>query len=319
MIFSLFPVTMANKALNLRCKTKTGQHSMTGLHLSSTIGQLKITISELTKIPSDRLKVLQGYPPKVVDLSNVEQCLSDIPLRSGDTLIVEEDTSSRKRNYHGDRIDNDIQSQNAKVKGMLMRKVVPADNSCLFTSVDCLMNNGKVNLSSAPSMRELIAGVVISEPVTYNDAFLGKSNQDYCKWIMNKESWGGAIEISILSKYYSIEIDVVDTQSGRIDRFGEDQSYSKRILVIYDGIHYDPLILEPLVPGDDIQTIFSTLDGAVLAQAMDIASEAKASKQFTDVSSFSLKCLICQKLLTGQTQAQLHAKESGHINFGEVN
>ncbi len=31
----------------------------------------------------------------------------------------------------------------------------------------------------------------------------------------------GAIEISILCKHYQIEIDVVNTESGRIDRFGK--------------------------------------------------------------------------------------------------
>ena len=34
----------------------------------------------------------------------------------------------------------------------------------------------------------------------------------------------GAIELSIFSEYYQIELDVVDVQSQRIDRFGECQS-----------------------------------------------------------------------------------------------
>lgn len=302
-------------ALNLRCQTKSGQHYLTGLTLSSSIGKLKEMICEKTKIPKDCIKVRQGYPPKVVDLSVESNELSTLPFRSGDTLIVEEDSSLRKRRI--EQVDKDIQDQITNSSGMLMRKVVPADNSCLFTSVDCVMNNGTVDLTAAPQMRELIAGVVMSDPDNYNEAFLGKNNANYCKWIMNKESWGGAIEISILSKYYSVEIDVVDTQSGRIDRFGEDMNYLKRVLVIYDGIHYDPLIMEPLIPGDEIQTIFSTKDAGVLSQAMEIANEAKTSRQYTDTAKFTLRCLVCQKCLVGQKEAQDHAKSSGHINFGE--
>ena len=88
--------------------------------------------------------------------------------------------------------------------------------------------------------------------------------------------------------------------------------------MIYDGIHYDPLIMEPLEPSQSIQTVLLTSDAAVLGQAMEIASEAKASRQYTDVANFSIRCLVCQTLLSGQTETQTHAKATGHINFGEV-
>lgn len=38
---------------------------------------------------------------------------------------------------------------------------------------------------------------------------------------------------------------MVNTQHSVINKFGEDQDYGQRILLIYDGIHYDPLYLEP--------------------------------------------------------------------------
>lgn len=64
--------------------------------------------------------------------------------------------------------------------------------------------------------------------------------------------------------------------------------------------------------------MFLTADEEVLHQAEELAHEAKASKQYTDVDGFSLKCLQCQVLLRGQIQAQEHAKSTGHMNFGEV-
>jgi ubiquitin thioesterase OTU1 len=64
--------------------------------------------------------------------------------------------------------------------------------------------------------------------------------------------------------------------------------------------------------------MFLTADEQVLRQAEELAREAKASKQYTDVDGFSLKCLQCQKLLKGQIQAQEHAKSTGHMNYGEI-
>ena len=42
------------------------------------------------------------------------------------------------------------------------------------------------------------------------------------------------------------------------------------------------------------------------------------ARQYTDVANFSLRCLVCGTALTGHTDAQAHAKKTGHVNFGEV-
>lgn len=46
-------------------------------------------------------------------------------------------------------------------------------------------------------MREIIAMEVASDQETYNEAMLGKPNADYCVWIQQPSSWGGAIEVFI--------------------------------------------------------------------------------------------------------------------------
>jgi ubiquitin thioesterase OTU1 len=117
-----------------------------------------------------------------------------------------------------------------------------------------------------------------------------------------------------MTKYYQVEICVVDIQTGRIDRFGEDCEYSTRVFLLYDGIHFDPLYKET---GSTIQTKFSTSDQMTMQQAIEMGHEFRKTRQFTDTSNFKLRCLACQIGLTGQTQAQEHAKTSGHINFGE--
>lgn len=232
----------------------------------------------------------------------------------GDTLIVEEEKNKPKP-----------QMQPTVTKGpsfalapVLERRVVPADNSCLFTSVNYVMEGGVYDPACAAEMRGLIAQIVASDPTAYSEAVLGKTNEDYCTWIRRDDTWGGAIEVSILSKFYQCEICVVDTQTVRVDRFGEDAGYTKRVLLIYDGIHYDPL--QKVMPSADVpaQTVFSTTDDIILAQALELADEARRKRQFTDVNRFSLRCMVCQTGLVGQKEAREHAKETGHTNFGEV-
>ncbi|XP_063586795.1 uncharacterized protein LOC134764150 [Penaeus indicus] len=65
-------------------------------------------------------------------------------------------------------------------------------------------------------------------------------------------------------------------------------------------------------------TIFPATDDSVLAQAKDIAMEAKHSGQFTDTNAFRLECKQCGTLITGEDQALAHAKKTGHSKFDEV-
>lgn len=196
--------------------------------------------------------------------------------------------------------------------------MVPSDNSCLFTSVYFCLSSGELNAKKGVALRQIIAETVAGDEMLYTEGFLGRPNREYCTWILNHEHWGGAIELSILSRYYQIEIDAVDTQNVRINRFGEDQNYSTRILLIYDGIHYDPLIMELFDANQSIKTIFPTTDESILTSVLEIAKESKASRLYTDVQNFTLKCGICHKKLTGQIEAQTHAKETGHTSFSEM-
>lgn len=187
------------------------------------------------------------------------------------------------------------------------------------------LTDGILDLSVTKNMRKIIADFVNADHDTYCDAFLGKSNKEYCNWILRDDSWGGAIELSILSRYYGLELVVIDAQTGRLDRFGEDQNYDCRGFLLYSGIHYDPLMWEELLP--DVtnsnrqittKTIFSVADNYALVMAQEIGEEAKKSHQYTNVHSFTLQCSVCNKGLTGQHEAVKHAKETGHSNFAEV-
>ncbi|XP_046650193.1 ubiquitin thioesterase OTU1-like [Daphnia pulicaria] len=306
---------MASK-MQLRVKHKGGQSVISTLSLTSRVEQLLDELSKSTQIPVHLVKILRGFPPIAVDISDKSVSLSECGLQERDTILVEELIETQP--VQSLPVSHEDSTELGKIApaGILLRKVVPSDNSCLFTSIGfCL--SGKPDPKSSSFMRELVGSTVISQTETYNEALLGKPNKEYQKWILQDDSWGGAIELAILSSYFGLEIDVVNTQHSIINKFGEDQNYGQRILLIYDGIHYDPLYLEPF-DGSQNKTLFPTSDSAVLQQAEELAAEARASHQFTDVNHFTLKCMVCNCFLTGQIQAQQHAKETGHANFGEV-
>jgi len=53
-------------------------------------------------------------------------------------------------------------------------------------------------------------------------------------------------------------------------------------------------------------------------EASQLAKEARSSRQYTDVQKFTLMCNDCKIRLSGQVAAQQHAKDTGHMSFGEV-
>ncbi|XP_038223019.1 ubiquitin thioesterase OTU1 [Zerene cesonia] len=309
-------------SLAIKVKSKNGQQILKDLTSDSTVGELKMFLSSLTDVSCENISVLLGYPPKPLDISNNDKKLCEIGLKTGETLIIEEKSvsvgESTPQASKDKPIENGIVSHENQTPcrpGILMKKVVPSDNSCLFTSIGFVLN-GNVDTTVHTLMRQIIAMEVASDHETYNEAMLGKPNAEYCAWIQQPSSWGGAIEVAILSRFYGLEMAVVDTLNAIINRFGEDKNYGQRVFLLFDGVHYDPLYLEQSDGG--IQTVFPAEDLEIYKEAEQLAKEAKSSRQFTDLNKFTLKCQICDKLLTGQVEAQKHAKETMHANFGEV-
>ncbi|ESR65575.1 OVARIAN TUMOR DOMAIN-containing deubiquitinating enzyme 2 [Citrus sinensis] len=206
------------------------------------------------------------------------------------------------------------------MEGIIVRRVIPSDNSCLFNAVGYVMEHDK---NKAPELRQVIAATVASDPVKYSEAFLGKSNQEYCSWIQDPEKWGGAIELSILADYYGREIAAYDIQTTRCDLYGQEKKYSERVMLIYDGLHYDALAISPFegAPEEFDQTIFPVQKGRTIGPAEDLAlklvKEQQRKKTYTDTANFTLRCGVCQIGVIGQKEAVEHAQATGHVNFQE--
>jgi len=197
---------------------------------------------------------------------------------------------------------------------VLKRVVVPADNSCLFTSINFCMCGEVVNSEHTQFMRQIISTTVSADQIKYSEPILGKTNEKYCSWIQTKDAWGGAIEVQILADYFQVMIVVIDTQSVSMTKFGELGNYEQMMLLIYDGIHYDPLC--QISPAK--KEIFPSADQSILEIARELGQTENMKHNYTDTTGFTLKCLVCGHRMTGQRDAQIHAEKTKHINFSEV-
>ena len=122
----------------------------------------------------------------------------------------------------------------------VVRRLIAADNSCLFNAVGYVTQHTR---GEAAHLRELIASHIAAEQETYSEAVLGMPPLAYCDWLLQPDSWGGAIELSILSQLCGLQIDAADIQTCRVDRYGESGGFQERVLLLSDGLHYDAVAL----------------------------------------------------------------------------
>jgi len=138
------------------------------------------------------------------------------------------------------------------------------------------------NLSSNKHLRNIVATKIESDQNTYSEAILGRTNSDYCKWIRRDDSWGGGIELAILTKIYEIEICVINTESGgRIDYFGEDRNFPYRVFLLYNNLHYDPVysVTYDIVEQKELlQTKFHRSNENILSLAKDLVNIEQSTK-----------------------------------------
>eukprot|EP01091_Cochliopodium_minus_P017666 TRINITY_DN6979_c0_g1_i1.p1 TRINITY_DN6979_c0_g1~~TRINITY_DN6979_c0_g1_i1.p1 ORF type:complete len:310 (-),score=94.64 TRINITY_DN6979_c0_g1_i1:69-998(-) len=308
--------------MNLAIESKVGRKRVK-IDKTAKLIDLKDMIEKEIFIPKNQQKLLNGFPP--LELIDDEKTLEALGVRSGDKIMVQEaiGTSSSGSN---DSVPQDkmvckrplfVTSHNDQ--GTVVRRIVDANNACLF---NCIGYNfeGKTR-SKSPELRQLIISILKSDVLTYSEAFLGKENHDYCKWIENKDAWGGAIELSIFAEYYMTEIAVFDIQTTKMYLYGEGCNFKQRCYLIYDGLHYDPLALaksENSGESEDI-TLFETTDKFVEKQGQALCDKMHQQNLFTDTSKFMLRCLVCGKGLSGENEAMEHCKLTKHTNFAEYN
>ncbi|KAJ2547054.1 ubiquitin-specific protease otu1 [Coemansia sp. RSA 1933] len=204
--------------------------------------------------------------------------------------------------------------------GFLVRRTVPSDNSCLFTSLSmCLGYPGL----TPQSLRQIVCECIREDPERFNEAVLGMPVEQYCRWIQQPDNWGGGIEMAAISSRYHVEICSLDIKTLRIDRFGEGK-YARRVVVLYSGSHYDYVAQVASIgdPRDFDQTEFetgftSTDDDALLSAALTLAGKLNDGNGFVNTQA-ELKCESCGVLVRGEHGARQHAAATRHGNFKQI-
>ncbi len=171
------------------------------------------------------------------------------------------------------------------------KECVKADGNCLFNCATLALEG---TVDKPQEMREIIASVMLSDPLTYSKEELGKDPNDYAAWITGSSSaWGGIPELKALSQFYECEFGVVVISDLEVLVFGKDRGYNKRVYVLYDGTHYN------LISQSKLQRSFSPTNEQAYQGALELAKICKKKGEAIDVSVFSLVCFDCQTPLVG--------------------
>ncbi|KAJ5154124.1 Ovarian tumor otubain [Penicillium coprophilum] len=324
--------------MRIRIRGPSGQSTVT-LDDSATIKELKTQIAEKTGLATFDVKY--GYPLKPLELDSFQpnQRILEVGVHlNGESLIVAQKEGSTRgvsddaptaptapsqpsasqppmsQVPHENTAEDPPEIPSPEHAGTFVLRVMPDDNSCLFRAVGAAVMG---DMDTMVELRSIIAGAIQSNPTEYTAAILGKNPDEYCTWIQNEDSWGGAIELKILSEYFNIEICSIDVQTLNMFQFNEGRQR---------GIHYDVLALSPSpppytranpLPHDDTK-IFEAVDPVVLQKAKELCRVLQGKHYYTDTSGFTVRCNVCGGTFTGERGATKHAAETGHYDFGEA-
>ncbi|KAF5371743.1 hypothetical protein D9758_003602 [Tetrapyrgos nigripes] len=323
-----------------------------------TVQDLQQEIYAVSEILPSRQTLKTGYPPRSLTIVP-ELPLSSLGLKAGDQLIVSGEVEPSDSNRLLDNARNTsstsaktsasttdvfssaplsstqpaVQSKSTRgpehvptSSGALVHRVVPDDNSCLFSSIALVFEQ---DMKKASKIREIVAKGIKKDEENYNEAILGMAPDKYVSTILKPSTWGGAIELSVLAAHYGTEICSIDVETGRIDHFSPPDGAvgGNRCLLIYSGIHYDAATLAPTAdaPGEWHQTLFpvtSTDDDAdeILRAGRKLTDALRAKRAYTNTATFTLKCqarVVCGQGIIGEKEAREHASKTGHTQFGE--
>ena len=249
------------------------------------------------------LNIGYSFPPKRIDNTTSDtKTLPELSIGNNECLRIELIDKDLIRAKDDEIIDYS--------KYSVKKKSIPADNSCLFNSINFAINQ---SIGEPEIIRGIISSEILNNPIDYNEAILERPVDDYCDWILRGDSWGGGIEISILSKYFSIIIAVVDIQNITFEYFGD--GYSQIIYLLYNNVHYDVFYKED---NGKITGLFDVKDEKSKNEIMEICKELQKHQKYLDIQMFSVKCMQCNFLMKGQNDVIEHTKKTGHTNFSQI-
>lgn len=312
--------------------------------LNALVSEIKTALKD--SISDDAVVTLKnGFPPKAIDMSRLDTPISELGIKNGDQLILEDENGPSSTDMQESNLSQVSSGSHTKAKSdpnipsvyietldkYLILRNIPDDNSCMFNSISygLLGYNSfdRDGISPPSNLRSIISSTIQTNQDTYNEVVLGRPVDKYCKWILKKDSWGGAIELGILADWFKVRINCLDIELGKFIRFeNEVNKPDKFMVLIYLGIHYDILSLNVNLStsSQDKQTdtciwpINSRIEELVLEYSLKLCHYLQTQNYSTNTTTFRIRCLDCYKILVGEMGATKHANETGHYNFGEV-
>ena len=328
--------------IRIRLRAPNGQHTLS-LDDDAAVSDLLTAITASTSLPLYELK--WGFPPQPLDpalygLSTPLQA-TDLKLHGAQIMVIAHATgdasSTTPKQEEGtttttqpaaaplslQRKDHPLLKDTPEIPvparaGTLVLRVMPDDNSCLFRALGSAVLTDA--LDSMTELRSLVAQAIQRQPSYYNAAILQRPPDEYCAWISHADSWGGGIELAILSQEFDVEIASINVQDLRVDRFNEGRP--RRVILVYSGIHYDTIAFVPAGCGtdggeDDVK-LFDASDEVMMEAARRLCGELRKKRYYTDTQRFDVKCNLCGWKGAGERGAVMHAEETGHVDFGEA-
>ncbi|KAK6464794.1 hypothetical protein DFJ63DRAFT_318032 [Scheffersomyces coipomensis] len=352
--------------MRLRLKSKTGIKTIVvddHLSFKQFINDGEY-FNDLKSSSSDEIVAIKrGFPPVSISLHDIadNETITDKGIKAGDQLIIEFGRGvtggSDGDVVNSEKLPQTVSPQPSSIssiptsdkastakeddipsvyipdlKKYLILRNIPDDNSCLFNSISYALSgyDSYETISPPSELRKVIVQYIQNDPLLYNEVILGRPVEEYCQWILKKDSWGGAIELGILANWFNIRIDCLDIESGKFIQFKNEDSdipIDKFIILIYSGIHYDLLALNPIKStlskdkADDITQfeINPTTESIILEQSCQTLCHLLQTENYaTNTTTFRVRCLDCYKILVGEMGATKHANTYGHFRFGEV-
>ena len=301
---------------------------------------------------SETISVIKsGFPPKPIDLTYDEKTtLLDKHVKDGDQLSItfisnkrplspeldihtppalngSEGKAQTAANKRRD-LKEDIPAVYVELENKyLILRNIPDDNSCLFNSISYAISghDSYTTFSPPQELRKVVVDYVNRDAELYSDTVLGRPRDEYCQWILKKDSWGGAIELGILADWFDVRITCIDIELGNFIKIeNEEKNPTRFMLLIYSGIHYDVLALSDEVSmknKDRDECLFpigGSRETAIVSAAEKLCKLLQEKDYSTNTTTFRVRCLDCYLILVGELGASKHAEQTGHLNFGEV-
>lgn len=194
-----------------------------------------------------------------------------------------------------------------------IRRDVDADNSCLFSSIAYLIERENFNEQSSLRFRQIIIDYLLDNK--FDDNLLDQPKEQYIEFIQNPKNWGGALEVKMFSEIFQKQIVCIDVKTNRTDIYGEDKNYSQRIYLLYNGNHYDPLVMNFDITADSFTdiTIFNSNDVETFELMKCLLLEYKNQGDFIDF--YSLQCKVCNEKFKNENEAVKHGINNNHWEF----